>query len=343
MIICLALNRPILSLLFGNIAPDVMGSARSYFYITALACPFIAFFNSGAALFRGMGDSKTPMINAAVMNVINIAGNAVFIYGFHWGAFGAGLATTLSRAVSAVVILYMLRNSKRDISVKNYGFNNIDREMIKRILKIAVPNGFENSLFQAGKIILTSLVAVFGTAAIAGNAVGHSIAGVAVIPSFSIGLAVTTVVAQCAGAGEYKEADYYIKRLLKWSYIFMALLNALILLAVHPILKVYHLTGESFRLAWQIVVLHGIAAVVLSPASFALPNAFRAAGDVQFTMWVSILSMLIFRIGSGYVFAYIFGLGALSVWVAMVLDWLVRSACFVWRWKSGGWKTKTII
>jgi Na+-driven multidrug efflux pump len=96
-----------------------MASAQSYFHITALACPFIALFNSGASLFRSMGDSKTPMINAAVMNVFNIAGNAVFIYGFHWGALGAGLATTLSRVVSAVVILYMIRNPKKDISIKN--------------------------------------------------------------------------------------------------------------------------------------------------------------------------------------------------------------------------------
>jgi putative MATE family efflux protein len=343
MIICLVLNRPILSLLFGNIQPGVMANARSYFYITALACPFITLFNSGASLFRGMGNSKTPMINAVVMNVINIAGNAVFIYGLGWGAFGAGLATTLSRAVSAAVVLYMLRNPKRDISVKDYGFKNIDREMIKRILKIAVPNGLENSFFQAGKIILTGLVAAFGTAAIAANAVGQSIATVAVIPSFSVGLAATTVIAQCAGAGEYGEADYYIKRLLKWSYIFMAVLNVLILLTLNPIISVYRLSEETFRLAWQIAMVHGIAAVLLSPASFALPNAFRAAGDVRFPMWVSILSMLIFRIGSGYVFAYVFAFGALSVWLAMIVDWLVRGACFVWRWKSGGWKMKTII
>jgi putative MATE family efflux protein len=343
MILCLALNRPILSLFFGNIAPDVMKSAMSYFYITALACPFIALFNSGAALFRGMGDSKTPMINAAMMNAINIAGNAFFIYGLGWGAFGAGLATTLSRMVSAAVILWHLRNPQRTISVGSYHFKNIDRGMMKRILNIAVPNGLENSLFQAGKIILTSLVAVFGTTAIAANAVGQSIATVAVIPSFSIGLAATTIVAQCAGAGKYDEADYYIKRLLKWSYVFMAALNAIMLLALNPIMSVYKLSLETFRLAWQIAMLHGIAAVALSPVSFALPNAFRAAGDVKFPMWVSILSMLIFRIGSGYMFAYIFGLGALSVWVAMVLDWAIRGVCFIWRWRSGRWKTKTVI
>ncbi|MDR0635879.1 MAG: MATE family efflux transporter [Treponema sp.] len=343
MTFCLVLNRPLLSLLFGNISPEVMRSARSYFYITALACPFTMLFNSGAALFRGMGDSKTPMINAAMMNVVNIAGNAVFIYGLGWGAFGAGLATTLSRVASAVVIMRQLRNPKRFICVRTYHFKNIDQDMMRRILKIAVPNGLENSLFQAGKIMLTSLVAAFGTTAIAANAVGQSIATVAVIPSFSIGLAATTIVAQCTGAGEYDEADFYIKRLLKCSYIFMVVLNSIILLALNPIMSVYKLSPETFRLARQIAMIHGVAAVALSPVSFALPNAFRAAGDVKFPMWVSILSMLIFRIGSGYVFAYIFGLGALSVWVAMVLDWVVRGFCFIWRWRSGKWKDKKII
>jgi putative MATE family efflux protein len=343
MVLCLVLNKPVLSLLFGNINHDVMDNARSYFYITALACPFIMLFNSSAALFRGMGISKIPMINAAMMNVINISGNAIFIYGLGWGALGAGMATTLSRVISAAVMMWMIRNPKRDISVRSCRLKNIDREMIKRILKIAVPNGIENSFFQLGKIILTSLVSAFGTTAIAANAVGQSIATVAVIPSLSVGLAATIIIAQCAGAGEYEEADYYIKLLLKWSYIFMAAINVPILLALNPIIGAYNLGGETFHLAWQIVMLHGIAAAALSPISFALPNAFRAAGDVRFPMWVSILSMLIFRIGSGYVFAYVFGMGALSVWIAMILDWLVRSVCFVRHWRSGRWKTKTVI
>jgi putative MATE family efflux protein len=343
MVLCLALNGPVLYLFYGGIAPDVMGSARSYFYITALAYPFIALFNAGAALFRGMGDSKTPMINATVMNVINIAGNAVLIYGFNWGAFGAGLATTLSRIVSAVVMVWLLCNPKRVIFIQAFHFKKIDWKMIKRILKIAIPSGLESSFFLAGKIILASLVAAFGTTAVAANAVVQSIAGIEVIPSFAIGLAVITVVAQCAGAAEYNEANYYIKRLLKWSYIFMAVLNGLILFALNPILSLYRLTEETFHLAWQIAAIHGIAAIVLYPASFMLPNAFRAAGDVKFPMWVSILTMLVFRIGSAYVFAYFFGFGALSVWVAMVLDWLFRGVCFVWRWKSDKWKTKIII
>jgi Na+-driven multidrug efflux pump len=123
----------------------------------------------------------------------------------------------------------------------------------------------------------------------------------------------------------------------------MAALSVLILFALNPIINIYRLDEETFQLAWQIAMIHGIAAVVLSPASFVLPNAFRAAGDVKFPMCISILSMLIFRIGSGYVFACIFGFGALTVWIAMVLDWLIRGVCFVWRWNSGKWKTKTII
>jgi putative MATE family efflux protein len=343
MLFCVALNGQILSLFFGKIDGEVLSHARSYFYITALSCPFIALFNSGSALFRSMGDSNTAMINSLIMNLLNIAGNAIFIYGLGWAAFGAGLATTLSRVIGAVAILSMLRKSKRAITIGSWNLKNIDLEMIKRIFKIGLPTALDNSILQLGKIVLPGLVAVFGTQAIAANAVGQSIASIAVIPSFSIAIALTTVVAQCVGAREYEQARYYLKHLLTWSYIFMFILNAVILLFIKPIISLFHLSAETGAIAFQIVLIHGIAAVVLSPSSFALANALRAAGDAKYPMWVSILSMGVLRIGASFVLAYALGFGALSVWIAMVFDWVARSIFFIVRWRSGKWKTMAVI
>jgi putative MATE family efflux protein len=277
------------------------------------------------------------------MNVLNIISNAVFIYGLGWAAFGAGLATTLSRVIGAVVILMMLRKSKGEITIRSWKIRNIDIEMIKRIFKIGVPTAFDNSIFQLGKIVLTGLVATFGTAAIAANAVGQSIASVAVIPSFSIALALTTVIAQCVGAREYEQAQYYLKHLLKWSYIFMFILNALILLFINPILRLFNLSSETGAIAFQIVLVQGIAAVILSPYSFALANALRAAGDAKYPMWVSILSMSVLRIGASFVLAYALGFGAVSVWLAMVFDWAARSIFFIVRWRGGKWRVMAVI
>jgi len=338
MALAMAFNGPILSLFFGKIEADVMSNARSYFYITALSYPFIALYNAAAALFRGMGNSKVAMINALIMNLLNIIGNATFIYGFQWGAFGAGLSTLISRAIAATVMMWMLRNPKWEISVRSYSLRDIDFGMIKRILRIGIPSGLENSMFQIGRIILTSLVSGMGTVSIAAHAVANSLTGIAVIPGQAIGLAMITVTAQCVGAGEHDQANGHIKYLLKLSQLFMLAINVLIMVCMNPILGLYRLSEASLRYAWQIMLLHGIGAATIWTMSLTLPNALRAAGDAKYTMTVSIFSMWVFRIGCSYLLAYVFDMGVLSVWIAMVVDWAVRGICFTWRWLRGRWK-----
>ncbi|XER13426.1 putative FMN/FAD exporter YeeO [Sporomusa aerivorans] len=167
--------------------------------------------------------------------------------------------------------------------------------------------------------------------------------GLEVIPGQALGLAITTVVAQCIGAKEYKQADKYIKYLLKLSWIYMITLNVVTMLLLKPILGLYNLSEGTFSLAFKIMLIHGIGCMTVWPASFTLPNAFRAAGDVKYPMFISILSMWFFRIGCSYLLAYSIGLGVLSVWIAMLVDWVFRSSCFIWRWRSGKWKNYAVV
>ena len=80
--------------------------------------------------------------------------------------------------------------------------------------------------------------------------------------------------------------------------------------------------------------------ILLWPAGFVLPNALRAANDVKFTMMTSILSMMIWRLGFSYVLCVQMGMGAVGVWIAMVVDWVCRVTCFVARFVSGAWKKR---
>lgn len=338
MAVCLLLHRQILSLVFGGVEADVMASARVYFSVVAISYPFMALFNASAALFRGMGNSKNSMVNALIMNVINISGNAIFIYGFEMGALGAALGTLIGRVVAAFSMLFMLRNPQLLISVRSYSPRGLDGGMIKRILKIGIPNGIENSIFQLGKIIVTSLVAGFGTTSIAAHAVSGSLAAAEIIPSAAMGLAITTVVAQCIGANEHEQADYYLKYLLKQAYIWLIALNLVMIMLLRPLLGLYDLSGESFALAYKIMLLHGISSMLIWPLSFTLPNAFRAAGDVKRPMAISVFSMCVFRVGGSYLLTYLFELDVFGVWISMIMDWAFRSICFGWRWKSGKWK-----
>lgn len=334
---------PILHTIFGNVDPEVMENARTYFLLSAMSYPFLGIYNAGAALFRSMGNSKISMFASLLMNVINISGNAVLIYQFHLGVLGAAVASLASRIVGAVIMLLLLRNRGNLIHIDSYFRLGFRPEMIRRILKIGVPNGLENGMFQIGKILVQSLIASFGTAAIAANAVAGNIASMEVMPGSAIGLALITVVGQCIGAGDYKQAKAYTMKLMKVIYITMFFLNIIILLNISGIIGFYHLPQETTDMAVTILLYHSICCMVIWPASFALPNALRAANDVKFTMGISILSMWIFRIGFSYLLGSFFALGVLGVWLAMFVDWLFRSIVFIVRISGSKWKTKQVI
>lgn len=332
-----------LGLVFGDVEEEVMRNAQTYFFLSLLSYPVLAVYNAGAALFRAMGNSRVSMMTSIVMNVINISGNAILIYGAHIGVAGAGIASLLSRTVGAVIMVVLLRNPVHEIHFVKWWKPEFHPGLVKSILVLGVPNGLENSMFQVGKILVQSLIAFFGTAAIAANAVANTIASMEIIPGSSIGLALITVVGQCVGAGDYDQAKRYTVKLMKVAYITMGALNILMLLGTKFITNLYHLTPETTQIATELMLYHGIMAILIWSMSFTLPNALRAAGDVRFTMLTSTISMWAFRIGFSYLLAQTFEMGVMGVWIAMTIDWAFRSVCFLWRFCSGKWKHKKVI
>ena len=329
----------ILHTIFGQITEEVSAYADTYLMIVTASIPFIALYNAGAALFRAMGDSKVSMLTSLLMNGINIAGNAVLIYGLHFKVEGVAIPTLISRMVAAVVITVLLCNQKLVIHISMPFRYHFDKNKVKKILYIGIPNGIENSMFQLGKIVLLSLVSTFGTASIAANAVSNIIAGFAILPGMAIGLALITVVSQCVGAKDYEQAHFYTKKLMCMALGAMVVTNVLIALALGPLLSVYHLSGETEHMARQILIMHSICACFIWAFSFTLPNTLRAASDVKFAMVVSVGSMWICRIVFGIILGKYAGFGVLGVWMAMIMDWCVRSLFFIIRYKSGKWET----
>ena len=215
-----------------------------------------------------------------------------------------------------------------------------DRPMVRRILLLGIPNGIESSLFQLGKIIMLSLVSTFGTAAIAANAVGNTMANFESLPGNAINLGIVAVVAQCVGAGDYAQARRYNRKLMLISWLLIAASVAAILISLPLLLNLYNISDEARVLSAQLVRLHNIPAIALWCLSFTLPNTLRAAGDARFTMVVSIVSMAVFRIGFSVVLGIWMGMGAIGVWIAMDIDWVCRVICFVARYFSGAWTRK---
>lgn len=323
---------------FGDIEPMVMNYAKTYLLITAASVPFIAIYNCGAAVFRSSGAAKIAMWTSVAMNIVNVAGNFILIYIVKMEVEGVAIPTLVSRILAAGVVLFLLTKDRYLVHLPKKLSLRFNKQMIKRILRIGVPNGLENSLFQLGKILVLSLVAGFGTTSIAANAVSNSLAMFQILPGLAMSFAVLTVVSQCVGAGNYDEARYYTKKMVGIAYVLILGMNVIIYLALPFILKAYGISAATTELAEQILLYHGICCVLVWAPSFVLPNTLRASNDVKFTMWVAIFSMWIFRIGFSYVLAKYLDMGVIGVWIAMTIDWLFRGICFVFRYVRGKWQ-----
>ena len=343
MAVCLIGRNPILDLIFGKIEPEVMDNCRVYFFWSALSYPFLAVYNAGAALYRSMGNSKVSMLTSTLMNAINIAGNALLIFGFHMGVAGAAIASRFARMVGAVLITCLLRFKPHVIQLEAVFKLDFQPEMIKNILKFGVPTGLENGMFQIGRLMTQGLVATFGLTATTANAIGMSLSAFPQIPGTAIGLAMVTVVGQCIGARRQEEAKRYTLKLTGLAYLAMGALNLVMLALLPVVIGIYNPSPATAALARELMLYCIACTILLWPASFVLPNGLRAAGDVRFTMTVSIVSMWAFRIGFSYLLAKGLQMGVLGVWIAMTIDWAFRILCFAIRFFRGKWMNKQLI
>lgn len=338
MVIALAGNQWILNLIFGNVSAPIMENASTYFFITAISFPFLGIYNACAALYRSMGNSRVSMNISLLMNGINIAGNAICIYGLHMGVEGVAIPTLVSRVVAAVVPLYLLRNPDLQVHFARPIRLRFQWPVVWKILGIGVPNGIENSMFQLGKLIVQRWVTRFGDYAIAANAAAGAIVNFQWMVPSAVGVSFLTIVGQCAGAGRMQEAKEHIKKLILMSKGAMLVINTLMIVFRYQIIGIYsNLSEETISKTATLIILHAVFSILFWPESFALPNAFRAANDVRYPMLVSVTSMWVFRIGMSYVLGIVFDLGVIGIWLAMFFDWGVRAVIFAYRYRKDKW------
>ncbi len=338
MVPCMVYARELLRLCFGAIEPDVLAAGITYLQITALSFPFIALYNAGAAICRSTGDSRSSMNVSLLMNAINVFGNAFCIFVMKMGVEGVAIPTLISRLVAGVVMVVMVCGKNRELRLTRDGLTSLDRRMMGSILRIGIPSACENCFFSLGRLMVASMITLHGTYQVSANAVAGSIDRVATLMGHAMGFAMVTVVGQCVGARDPKQATHYTKKLILWDYIAQGTGFVLILLFVNILTGFYgSLSPESRELAGKLSSMHAFMGIFLWPLSFVLPNALRAANDVKYTMWVGIFSMLMVRIGGSWLLCVHLGWGAVGVWTAMICDWVFRTAFFLPRFLSGKW------
>ena len=329
--------------IFGSIDADVMKYAETYFLLSALSYPFIGLYNAGAALFRAQGNSKISMMSSLVMNVVNIGGNAILIFGFKMGVMGAALASLVSRAVACCAVLFLLQKPGCMLRVTGLSALKPDGKLIRRILRVGIPAGIENGMFQIGKLSVASLTSTLGTAAIAANAVANSVCTAANVPGATMNLAMIPVVGRCLGAGDKEQAKKYSLQLTGIAIVGLGLTNLAMFLLLPEIITWFHLSAEAASMCTVVVHWFSVFCVVFWAPSFTLPNALRSGGDAKFTMLVSIASMWVFRVILSYFFVLQMHMGLTGVWFGMFVDWICRSILFGVRFYSGKWMEHKVI
>lgn len=318
----------ILGLLFGAVDADVMGNALVYLYFTMGSLPFMALFYSASSVFRAKGETRLSMLAALFMNVLNVIGNAVCIFGLHMGVVGVALPTLLARIVAALLMIWLMQRPDNDARVRGFDQLKPDSAIIRQILSIGLPNSIESGLFNLGKVMLQSLVATLGTASIAAYAVASSLVTFLYIPGNALGAGMMTIVGQCIGAKEPAQAIGYVKKLLVLNYAMLAVLCSAMVAGIQVWVGFYNLSPYAADMTAKLVIAHS-AAMLIWPLAFLFPYYFRSVGKATFTMTVAIITMAVFRVGLAYLFVGYLHLDLLWVWYAMFADWFVRMIVYL--------------
>ncbi len=336
-------NKGMLGLMFGKVEDSVMQACIIYLRISAYSYPALAVYNAGAAVYRSLGKTSVTMYLSVASNIINVIGNIIGVFVLHAGVAGVAWPSLIARTFSAVVITLLCFRKTNEVFYRGKWIFRWDGALMKRILGIAIPNGIENGVFQLVKVALSSIVALFGTYQIAANGVAQSIWSMAALAGVSMGPAFITVIGQCMGNKDTCAAEYYFRKLTKITLLLSAAWNLLIFLLTPLFMKCYSLSMETKDLVIWLVLIHNVFNAVAFPFSGALSNGLRAAGDVKFTMYVSIASTIFGRLLLSYLLGITLHMGVIGIAVAMVCDWCIRAVIFLWRQKSGKWKALQVI
>lgn len=336
-------NKVMLQLLFGKVEDSVMQACITYLRISAYSYPALAIYNAGAAVYRSLGKTSVTMYLSVASNIINVIGNIIGVFVLDIGVAGVAWSSLIARTFSALIITVLCFSKKNKVVYHIRWILQWNKYLMKRILNIAIPNGIENAIFQLVKVALSSIVALFGTYQIAANGVAQSIWSMAALAGVSMGPVFITIIGQCMGSKDVEVASHYFRKLIKITLLLSIVWNFLIFLLTPLFMNFYSLSLETKKLVIWLVLIHNIFNAIAFPFSGALSNGLRAAGDVKFTMYVSVASTIFGRLFLSYFLGITLHLGVIGIAIAMVCDWSIRALVFIWRQKSGKWKSFQVI
>ncbi|MEA4884052.1 MAG: MATE family efflux transporter [Clostridia bacterium] len=298
-----------------------------------------------SAALRGAGDTTFPMKVNILINLSNLFGNYLLIYG-HWGfpalgVRGAALATTLSRMLGAGVLTQHILSGQGVVTARSDCKFRFDLKVIARILNVGLPAALERISLCLGLAFYVRIVASLGTAAYAAHAIAINAESISYMPGFAFAVSATTLVGQALGAGRKDVAERSGWESWKISAVIMGLMGIVLFVFPEQLMRLYVDDEEIIKLGAGVLRIMAIAQVPMS-AGYTIVGALRGAGDTRAVLYLTIASVWGVRFFLAWLFVNVLGLGLRGAWYAMALDWVARGSISMVRFSSGRWRDMSV-
>ena len=328
-------------LLFMGAQPDTMVYAVKYYHIVSISMIFNTIQMCVNSMVRGAGDTKSPMINNTVVNLINVVFNFLLINGIWFfpkmGVTGAGLATAFSRLVGCMMALSLVLIPGKRITVSFKEKFHFNWDIAKRVAKIGLPAAAEQFVMRIGMILFTRTVSGLGTIVFAAHQVAINITSLSFTTGHGFGMSATSLVGRCLGAKKPDMAEKFAKATSHMSMLVSIGVAFLLFFAGNKVALLY--TDDASVIASAAVALKIIALVQpLQSIQFVLAGALRGAGDTKWPLYSTIVGVWFFRLGLAVILVQYMHMGLLGAWIAMAVDQAARSLVIQLRFNSNKWK-----
>lgn len=320
---------------------DAIDVGLSYFRIVSFGFIFQAFNLTVFSAMRGMGDTKTPMTINLSVNLLNVIGNWILIFGRFglpkFGVTGAAISTTIAQIVASIVLFIILSNKNRILKLDFSEKFKFNKNTIKNLIKIGGPAAGEQVIFRIGVLIFVKIVSGLGTVVYATHQIALNILSLSYSPGQAFGIAASTLVGRSLGENSVKKAKGYIRESLYLSIIVSIVVGAIFFFFGTYITSLYTTDPNVIRESEGILKLMAFIQP-FQAVTFTLSGSLRGAGDTISTLIVTLISVAIVRIAVAYVLINVFGFGLMGAWIAMFVDQLTRFVGILWRYKKGHWQ-----
>ena len=326
---------------------SILDWCTSYLVILVLGIAGLAYYNILCGILRGLGDSLSALVYLLIATVINIVLDILFVAGFNMGVAGVALATVIAQLISAVLCMMKLRKMTDLFDMKKQ-YIKPDKENILMVIRLGLPSGLTQAIFSLAMVVVQSLTNSFGEMIIAANVIIMRVDGFAMMPNFSFGTAMTTYAGQNVGAREYDRVKQGAKQGTLIAVGTSAVITGLILLFGPYLMGIFTNTKELAQLSADLMRILAVGYIAMAVTQ-SLSGIMRGAGDTVTPMWISLLTTVAVRVPLAYGLAYLTRTAELpqgryeSLWISMLISWLLGAVITFVFYKMGHWKKKAVV